>query len=372
MDGSKEKSRPVYAKAGLAAAATVVFILALELGLRLAGYPKGLFEYVAVTGHHLYPPNQATLMTWGFAPYLVESNNLGMRGPDVSFEKPAGATRIACIGDSVTDGIFVENQYTYPRLLEALLVSRGHDAEVLNMGKGGIGIVREHVILKSIALPLDPDLVVLTFVTNDVADIIEGSDEALAEAKEAQPTRDKALAWLMSETALGEVWFDFYLGRRAREYGGSEGRPPLSMARYRIEGGADHAKNVAEFKSRWRGADGLVLRDEFPPRVGDAVDEYLRVLGLFAEDCEAAGVELVFVYFPAYSQVYDPGESMRVRDVLAGACEEMGVDFLDLTPRFRAEGKDKVLHLAPKDFHPNPLGNRVMAEAMADFIEPRL
>ena len=80
----------------------------------------------------------------------------------------------------------------------------------------------------------------------------------------------------------------------------------------------------------------------------------------------------VFVYFPAYPQVYDQAASMKIRELLREHAAAQGVPFLDLTPALRAQG-GRVLHAAPADFHPNPEGNRVIGEALASFlIENRL
>ena len=45
--------------------------------------------------------------------------------------------------------------------------------------------------------------------------------------------------------------------------------------------------------------------------------------------------------------------------------------FLDLTPDFRREGRDRVLHLAPVDYHLNPAGNEVIACAVVAFLRER-
>ena len=76
----------------------------------------------------------------------------------------------------------------------------------------------------------------------------------------------------------------------------------------------------------------------------------------------------IFIYFPSYSQVYDVTTSLKIRDILRNACQDASIPFFDLTPAFRKEGKETVLHLAPVDYHLNPTGNKVMAEAIARFL----
>ena len=98
------------------------------------------------------------------------------------------------------------------------------------------------------------------------------------------------------------------------------------------------------------------------------VDDYLFALNRVKRFCDAHAAALVFVYFPCYPQVYDPNTPMTIRDVLGRKCRELAIPFLDLTPAFRRMGRVKVLHLAPLDFHPNPDGNRLMAETIAEFL----
>ena len=84
--------------------------------------------------------------------------------------------------------------------------------------------------------------------------------------------------------------------------------------------------------------------------------------------CDEHGVRLLFVYFPAYSQIYDPTASTYINQLLDRACAGLKVDFVDLTEAFRAGGRGEVLHLAPLDFHPNPRGYQVFAAAIAEHL----
>ena len=84
--------------------------------------------------------------------------------------------------------------------------------------------------------------------------------------------------------------------------------------------------------------------------------------------CQVNNITLIFIYFPSYSQVYDVTTSLKIRDILRDTCQDASIPFFDLTPTFRKEGKKTVLHLAPVDYHLNPTGNKVMAEAIAHFL----
>jgi lysophospholipase L1-like esterase len=351
---------------------------ALALGegaCRFLGYPKGRFLSV-------YPPNATLTMTWGAVPYRVRTNSLGLRGPEIPTEKAAGRRRILALGDSVTDGFFADDEDTYPAQLETLLRARGVDAEVVNAGMGACSIDAEAATLAGL-MGLRPDVVVLTFVTNDIREIVGKRREDLASLRPASrvapadrplPPAARVAQWLVVHSGLGEVVLDSYLKARFETYRAAEevdAESQLTPERYRIPGGDRFAQNATLFLQRYADSDGILLERPLSASTRAAVDDYLFALGRVATFCRSHRATLVFVYFPCYAQIYDPNVSMKIRNVLERACAQTATPFLDLTPAFREAGRSCVLHLAPLDFHPNPAGNGVIAEALADFLLAR-
>ena len=98
------------------------------------------------------------------------------------------------------------------------------------------------------------------------------------------------------------------------------------------------------------------------------IDNYIFAFKDLNKFCINNNARLILVYFPDYSQIYDPTVSFKMRDILQGACKGMGIPFLDLTEALRSAGKERGIHFAPYDFHPNAKGNRVIAETVAGFI----
>lgn len=338
-----------------------VLLLIIEISLRLAGYPKGLFK-------SKYPPNSRIEMTWGVIPYTVETNSLGLRGKDVAGKKGRERTRIMALGDSVTEGFYVDNQDSYPDLLEHTLNELGYQAEVINAGVGGISIDEEYALLQRL-ISLEPDLVVLTFATNDIADIRHKTREMLVDPTLNRKTR--MVTWWVNNTATGEALLDRYLTLRFASYKASEKDDIIlkyGQERYQIEGGDEYPANVKEFKDRYAEIDGIILTEPFSDEATELVSNYLFVFEHLNNFVRSQGSCLVLVYFPSYSQVYDPTTSMRIRDILKKKTEELRIPFLDLTSAFRESGSNEVLHLAPLDYHLNPTGNQVMAEEIAEFL----
>lgn len=338
-----------------------VLLSIIEISLRLAGYPKGLFE-------SKYPPNSRIEMTWGVIPYTVETNSLGLRGKDVAEKRGRERIRIMALGDSVTEGFYVDNQDTYPDVLERRLNELGYQADVINAGVGGISIDEEYALLRRL-ISLEPDLVVLTFATNDIADIRHKTREMLVDPTLNRKTR--LITSLVNNTATGEALLDRYLTLRFASYKSSERDDIIlkyGQERYQIEGGDEYVANVKEFEDRYAETDGIILTEPFSDEATESVSNYLFAFEHLNSFARSHGSCLVLVYFPSYSQVYDPTTSMRIRDILKKKTEELSVPFLDLTSAFRESGSNEVLHLAPLDYHLNPTGNRVMAEVIAEFL----
>jgi lysophospholipase L1-like esterase len=350
------------------AAASLAVVLLFEILLRLAfGYPHGWMLFAVPGPNGLYPPNATIEMTWGPIAYTVRSNALGMRGGPVAAVKPEGSARIAAIGDSMTDGFFVDNEATYPSRLEARLRAAGVEAEVLNAARGKFSVGEELAVLREIVAPLDPNIALLTFVTNDIADLRGRTRESILDADIRREGLGARLArFVVTRTAIGEFAGDAFY--RLRYPHARPKREASGEARYAIEGGEDFARNVEAFEALVAEDDGRVLGDAFDAETESAIADYVAALEAARALCEREGIALVFIYCPAYSQIYDASAPMLIRDRLAEACASASIPFLDLTAPLRRAGRETPIHLAPVDYHFNPRGNDAVAEVVAEFL----
>lgn len=345
---------------------TLVFFGLIEGLLRLCGLPEGTFRGAFATSTGLWRPSESVIIKTGAVPYRVRANSYGFRGPEFRTGLAAAKQRVVAIGDSVTDGFFVDNHATYPVQLGQELLQRGLDVEVINAARGGGSIDRFHSILRDVAVHLAPDVVLVTFVTNDIVEV--GSYKLPRGIGGALST--SLPGWFLGNTAIGEGLMDLYLRagstRYTEQHGAESSRRPLDNDRYLIAGGTSYQENALTFLKRYKGTDGMILQDRFIPVVQASFDRYLGHIDQFYATCRAHGIEMLFLYMPAYPQVYLPDTSMRARDLIQARVERLGGKFLDLTPAFRAAPKELgPLHLAPLDYHPNPSGYAVMARAIA-------
>lgn len=115
-----------------------------------------------------------------FTPWLPEAfrgnpvwrivlNGDGFRSGPITKGKRAGALRIACIGDSWTFGMNVNQDATYPSRLETLLKEQAPrtNLDVMNFGVLGYSSFQGLELLKRQVLDLHPDVLLVGFGMND-------------------------------------------------------------------------------------------------------------------------------------------------------------------------------------------------------------
>lgn len=102
----------------------------------------------------------------------VSINGKGLRGPEVSFDKPDGEFRILFIGDSYVKAVQVEFEDTVYHQLETLLMDKAkrYKVKVIGAGEAGWGTDRAYQYYRYEGYKYHPDLVIYQFFTNDVAD----------------------------------------------------------------------------------------------------------------------------------------------------------------------------------------------------------
>lgn len=100
--------------------------------------------------------------------WRIALNDEGYRSAQFPAKRP-GVVRIACIGDSWTFGMNVNQDQSYPARLDALLTDRTppQPVEVMNFGVLGYTSFQGLQLLKSRVLDLQPDVLVIGFGMND-------------------------------------------------------------------------------------------------------------------------------------------------------------------------------------------------------------
>lgn len=161
----------------LAACLTTFFIL--EIGVRVFNVPPAPLDPLPIPNYQLsanpvigfeYQANYTPDDPAFDRSHLGHStNHEGFRDYPYSIKKPTHCFRTIVLGDSTTAGNGIQNvDKTYTKKLEQLLSAQSDRIyEVLNMGVGGYHTMQEAETLRSKGLKYEPDLVILTFCSND-------------------------------------------------------------------------------------------------------------------------------------------------------------------------------------------------------------
>jgi len=137
--------------------------------------------------------------------WRIALNDEGFRTAPFPAAKRPGVLRVACIGDSWTFGMNVEQDRMYPARVEALLAQQPatRNVEVMNFGILGYTSFQGLRLLKSRVLDLQPDVLVIGFGMNDsdVAgyrdrDVVAAGEPRWQDRVKAITSRSEGLALL--------------------------------------------------------------------------------------------------------------------------------------------------------------------------------
>ncbi len=351
----------------------------------------------------------------------ITINSQGLRDVErPGYDKPAGVRRILLLGDSYVEGLRVPLEQTWGKVLEARLnadAPPGLRYEVINAGVSGWGTDQQLLWFRAEGVKYRPDLVVLAFFPgNDFQNV----SEALEVANMGRIQKP------FFYRADGELKLRYYPfdpatippAASSSQSMGAHGRAPLRNALAGLRTWLSRHSAFYRFATPVldEAAPGLALRlaqwglmdapnatataamgpDYVPVAYGiyrrPLATEWLAARTLAGDLVEALarevagqGGRLAIVAVPAPEQVYPERweRTLRRYAAMQGGSWDLeqpnraageiaaraGVPFLDLLLAFRqaATATQQPLHLRV-DGHWTPAGERLAAEATADFL----
>jgi len=256
----------------------------------------------------------------------VRTNSLGMRGPEPLPMATPGLLRVLALGDSITFGYRVAEDESWPERLEAALaldpVCEGRTVDVLNLSCSGYSTKEEVALYRYRAPELEPDVVVLGYYFND---------------PDIEPTSPLNRHFMRTRLWQHSVFLRWCaMVRRNQEI--------KRLGHSNFWRWLHHPET-----ENWRS-------------VLSGFDE-LRQL------TEPRGVPVVMLIFPLIpaEDWEDYGKFLDLHQQVATAGRERGFHVLDLYERFRQHDL-KELVFGDGDFHPTPLGQRLVSEALMGFF----
>lgn len=250
-------------------------------------------------------------------------NRLGFRDREHDLAKAPGAVRIVVLGDSVTYGVEVPIGDRYTSRLEARLREQDGRVEVVNLGQRQYSTGQEVAVFEHLGAALAPDLLILAYVLNDPI-----ADHGKNEFFRRQRSVSRTWAWL--ERRLGSPWSQSMPGCAPHDYYS------------RLHCDAD----------LWAASEASLDR--------------------LAELTAAIGCPVLVVIFPLLERDPDASfASYRWRQThrqVAEAARRRGFGILDLLPTFAGHRPVELKVETPDELHPNALGHRLAADAIADAV----
>ncbi|MGC2518227.1 MAG: hypothetical protein WA373_03865 [Burkholderiales bacterium] len=330
-------------------------------------------------------------------------NNLGYRGENLDPRKRK-QYRIATLGDSFTFGWGVDDEDTWPRVLEKNLRNRGLDVEVMNLGQPGTWPAQYAEIAERALPVLRPDLVVVA--------VNPGDD--LGQIMRAATTSHKGESGRTAWSAIKAVLKSLYPNLLELKRRVSSPKSEMSATAGWKEQVADLLPHLSPEENRKLDRidgeiKGMFVRGELNPGllvaslrrpdyiwktldldnplVQKGIQEMSKELSRIKVSAEGAGGKIVVVSLPngffvskriletngRIGFIVDPSclTTTSMDDAIRMATSKPGIDFLEVTQTFREESMKRNLFFR-FDGHYNREGQRYFAESIGPFIGAKL
>jgi hypothetical protein len=304
-------------------------------------------------------------------------NKYGFRGTDWQLDKKQEEIRVAVLGDSYVEGLQVAFDELASTRLEKLLGSR---FTVLNFGLSGTGHAEQLLIYRNLVKRFRPDIVI---------SVITPSNDFEDNVRDLSKTREKPFLE-MENGHLVEIplstWTTLILSPKVSELTSWFGNLALfKLVAYRL---LAQAKEFSLFPfspgNAWAAQEDSTLTPlkEFTT---PAYDYSKQVMGAallrLKETCEKEGTQFVLVstsgvwtFLAQENRAFlEKAEMLALRyNWIEEFVKKHGISYLDLNKALLGEYLARGFTAAdihiPWDGHWTPLGNRLVAEHIHDFL----
>lgn len=274
--------------------------------------------------------SHSTTATGSVSKGSVSTNQDGFRVTGITVKKPPGVLRVLCLGDSVTFGLDVSDDETYPYYLQKRLSSDypGREIQVINTGCPGYTIVQGLELLTRKGLCYEPDIIIAGFSHHEFQAASKTDLQRISSPESVKRTKS-----LLYRSA-------FYLMLR---------RIITPSSEYI---GTPRDVEVAEGKA--------VMRVP--------VDDYKKALQELIDIAARKKIALIFINLP------NPGVVLRQQEdehhvVLNDSVEKNESYFIDLHVELLLYKQNYEYTLMQDLVHPNPCGNKVVADIIANYLK---
>lgn len=372
-------------KLAAVAISTLLSLLAAEVALRvfaprrtfevLAGAYPAMFNASDVFPYRLRENYGGRLAAADFDT-TIQINSKGYRGSEFASNK-GDARRVLVIGDSFTFGWGVNDDQTYPAVLQRLLEARAPSQriEVINAGFAACYSPDTYYLyLKRDGLALEPDAIVVgLFVGNDLDSDFAFENEWVEKDAAGLPLRIRNVNYQV---------LDHFLipSRIPLRY-----RTPVLSRSHVFQGMFDVWWELSPRIKSWlpgvtvyaqTGAEEQVpynYRLRYADRTEEVFTRVRTLLRAMHQLASQHGIPIYFMVIPDRVQLSPdayaglPADLAKPQKELARFFDSEGMKYLDLLPAFRERSGGPLLYL-PRDGHFSIEGNQAAAERLADYL----
>ena len=393
--------------------ALLIALIGLEIAPRVSDAVAARLAPRDLLGDILRMFERHPTLMWRLRPGLdvefqdtrVQINDLALRGEVTPGPKPEGALRVLCMGESLCFGWGVELRQTYSRQLEGLLTRRlDRPVEVIAAGTPGYTSHQGLIFLQDVGFDLQPDLVTLPYVINDIDRLRFFANDGRTDAAQ-QPASG---LWIGLNNTLGRsVVFGLYRrgllwGLRAVAGPRAEARALSMGMQCRVPPG-DYEANLRQLVSLCRERDIATLfvvqplhlplpempvvqaslqptlaalhdgTHDLPADAATAASDYSIDQLRTALDAALEGPEDEIQRHIDRSREWDAyrcrAQALRYNGIMRSLAAELGVPAADVTAAVAAR-PDETLYRDDHDdpIHPNGAGHRLYANVMGEVI----
>jgi lysophospholipase L1-like esterase len=302
-------------------------------------------------GYRLVPNYETRHQTSDFDTF-IKINSEGLRDYEHRKDKDSTTFRILVLGDSITFGLGVNIDESYPKLLEAMLnqnLTGGAQKkyEVINAGVDGYGTAQEYLYLQELGNRYRPDLVIVGLNYNDVGDVMTGIPFTFTKTRIVE--HFYVLSYLKSLRILLKKMKKIY----------SKGLPMGFFQIYQDQYTPEFEKGLLKTK------EYLVKIRDFSYSMGSKM--HIFIIPLCFELGRSEWEKRRFGHL--YSDEFFDKNMHKCSEIFTEFGKVEKIPTLPLLPIFR-KSKEGPFYFA-RDMHWNKKGHRLAAESIYNFLKEK-
>jgi hypothetical protein len=363
---AKSKLIDITVKILLVIISPIVFLGICELTIRI--FAPQIHGWIGENPHGADPVLERVFRPNMSAGYIasngrrisIHTNSMGFRGTREYDAKDSLVFRIAGLGDSFTQGAGVNDDETYLSIWEQLVNASAGGArrmEAVNMGVDTYGTIKERIFLERYGLAMQPDLITIGFLPNDLWDNMGWMERqqninvtAGAERKDdiAPLSPLIGLVYKLKENSHFVIW----LGKKLMSIPG-----------------------VYKFAYHNRPDKFDFTNPSNQQVIGKAYALVDEELGRIANLADSISAKVAVISIPTRYQMVmgvddENGDIRYLDNLLAASCRQRGIEFVPLLDTLRAANRIRECYF-PMDGHLNLDGHRVVGEYLANWVKTK-